>query len=69
MEQFLSFLDDHSNLVATVRNLKTGYISPQYHVLSDELFETTVRRVDNDPVIDRICNNLFDSSRDCYSEE
>ena len=35
----------------------------------DDLFETTVITGDNDPVVDNICNDLFDSSRDWYAEE
>ena len=56
--QFLGFSDEHSTLVATVRNLKTGYISPQYHIVFDDLFETTFCRGKNNPVIDKICNNI-----------
>ena len=67
--QFLGFSDEHSTLVANVRNLKTGYIYPQYHIVFDDLFETTFCRGKNNPVIDRICNDLFDSSRDWYAEE
>ena len=69
MGQFLGFSDEHSTLVETVRNLKTRCISPQYHVVFDDLFETTVCRNDNDPVIDKICNDIFDSSWDWYAEE
>ena len=35
----------------------------------DDLFETEIREGENDPVIDRICNDIFDSSRDLYAEE
>ena len=63
------FSDEHSTLVANVQNLTTGYISPQYHVLFDDLFETAIREGENGPVIDRICNDLFDSSRYWYAEE
>ena len=35
----------------------------------DELFETAIQEGENDPVIDQICNDLFDSSRDWYAEE
>ena len=55
--------------VVTVRNLKTWYISPQYHIFFDDLFETTFRRGQNDPVIDQICNDIFDSIWDWYAEE
>ena len=60
---FLGFSDEHSTLVANVRNLRTGYISPQYHPVFDDLFESIVCTGDNDPVIDNICNDLLDSSR------
>ena len=67
--QYLGFSDEHSTLVATVRNLKTGYISPQYHIMFDDLFETKYCRGQNEPVIDQLCNNIFDSSRDWYAGE
>ena len=67
--QFIGFSDEQSTLVTNVRNLRTGYISPQYHLVFDDLFETTVHIGDNEPVIDNICNELFDSIRNWYSEE
>ena len=63
------FLDEHSTLVANVRNLTTGYISPQYYVVFDDLFETAILEGENDPVIDQLCNDLFYFSRDWYAEE
>ena len=66
--QFLGFSDEHSTLVANVWNLTTGYISPQYHVVFDDLFETEIWEGENEPVIDRICNDLFDSSREWYAQ-
>ena len=41
--QFLGFSDEHSPLVENFRNLTTGYILPQYHVVFDDLFETAIR--------------------------
>ena len=35
----------------------------------DDLFKITVRQWDNDPVIDTICNDLFDSIKDWYAEK
>ena len=67
--QFLGFSDEHSTLVANFRNLTTEDISPQYHVVFDDLFETAIREGENDPVIDLICNDILDSSRDWYAEE
>ena len=52
--QFIGFSEEHSTLVANVRNLWTGYISPQYHLMFDDLFKKTVWQGDNDPVIDTI---------------
>jgi hypothetical protein len=67
--QFLGFSDEHSSLVANVRNLSTGFVSPQYHVVFDDLFQTVFRSGDNDPVVDEICNNLFEYNRDVYAED
>ena len=36
--QFLGFSSQHSSLVGMIRNLDTGHISPQFHVVYDELF-------------------------------
>ena len=67
--QFLGFYKEHLTLVANVRNLRTGYILPQYHLVFYDLFKTTVPQGGNDPVIDTICNYLFDSSQDFYVGE
>ncbi|KAL7526047.1 hypothetical protein ACHAXR_002208, partial [Thalassiosira sp. AJA248-18] len=40
MGQFLGFSRQHSSLVAMVRNLHTGYVSPQFHVVFDDKFDT-----------------------------
>ena len=37
---FLGFSDVHSSTVGLILNIRTGYISPQYHVVYDEKFET-----------------------------
>ena len=33
------------------------------------MFETTFCKGQNDPVIDQLCNDIFDSSRDWYAGE
>jgi hypothetical protein len=38
--QFLGFSQEHSSTVALVRNINTGSITPQYHVVHDEMFST-----------------------------
>ena len=67
--KFIGFSDNHSTLVATFRNFKRGYISPQYHIVFDDLFETKFRRDENNPVIDQICNDILNYSQDWYAEE
>ena len=52
-----------------VLNLRTGYISPQYHLVFDDLFETTVYTGDNDPVVNNTCNDNFDSRHNWYAKE
>jgi hypothetical protein len=52
--QFLGYSDEHSSLVANVRHLKTGYISPQYHVVFDDLFESVFISGPNNVVVDAI---------------
>ena len=39
--QYVGVSPDHADNIALVRNLRTGYISPQYHIIFDEWFETT----------------------------
>ena len=58
--QFLGYSDEHSSLVATVRHLPTGHMSPQFHVVFDDLFATVVCNGDNDVVINSICDGLFE---------
>jgi len=68
MGQFLGFSEEHSSLVARVRNLETCFVSPQYHVVFDDRFETVFSSGEDDEVIDRICQQLFEDSRDVYVE-
>jgi hypothetical protein len=35
--QCLGYLDEHSSLVANVHHLSTGYVSPEFHVIFDDL--------------------------------
>ena len=68
MGQFLGFSRQHSSTVALVHNLHTGYISPQYHVVFDDKFETVFHNGKSSEELDKICNQLFVESRDCYVE-
>ena len=69
MGQFLGFSTTHSSLVAMVRNLHTGHVSPQYHVVFDDKFETIFNNGMPDEKFDELCNDLFETSRDWYTEE
>ena len=67
--QFLGYSDEHSSLVANVRHLTTGHVSPQYHVVFDELFQTVFSSGENDAVVDAISNLLWDNNRELYVEQ
>ncbi len=40
ISKFSGFSDTYSSLVVNVPHLSTGYVSPQYHLVFDDLFET-----------------------------
>ena len=69
MGQILGFSEEHSLLVGTVRNLTTGYISPQFHLVYDDLYETVIRTKDDEHEFNTICDDLFKFNRDWYAEE
>ena len=64
LAQFLGFSKEHSTLVALVLNVKTGGISPQFHVVYDELFETVTSEMEID--MEEKWIELFKGSRDLY---
>jgi hypothetical protein len=45
--------------VANVRHLSTGHISPQFHVIFDDFFETVICNGDNGVVVKKICNDYY----------
>ena len=69
MGQFLGFSDDHSSLVANFRCFSTGYISPQFHLVFDDLFETFICTRDYESVFNYIYNYLFESNMDWYVKD
>jgi hypothetical protein len=69
MGQFVGFSDEHSSLVANVRHLTTNFISPQFHVVFDDLFETVNRTGVDGPIIESICKDLFRLNRELYAED
>ena len=68
MGQFLGFSEEHSSLVAKVRHLSTGFVSPQYHIVFDDQFETVYSSGEDDAVVDAIYDRLFESNSDIYVE-
>ena len=49
--------------------MTTNYISPQFHVVFDDLFETVNRTGVDDTVVESICQGLFQRERKLYAEE
>ena len=58
-----------SSTVALVRNLHTGHVSPQYHVVFDDKVRTIFNSGKTNEEMDKICDELFVSGRACYIEE
>ena len=69
MGQFLGFFDEHYSLVENFRNLSTGYILPQFHLVFDDLFEMVICTKDDKKVLNNIFNDVFDLNRDWYYED
>jgi hypothetical protein len=67
--QFLGYSDEHSSLIANIWHLKTGYVSAQYHVVFDDLFETVFSSGANDALVDSICKNLYGTSCEIYATD
>jgi hypothetical protein len=55
--QYLGLSTDHSSTIGRIRNLITGYISPQFHVVYDPFF-TTVPTAGDPELADVDCVNL-----------
>ncbi len=74
--QFMGFSENHSTLVGQIRNLKSGSITNQYHVVYDEKFESVIGLAVNTHAEDlevytqKLWELLFDTeyARDFYSE-
>ena len=49
--QFMGVSPLHAETVHVVRNLNTGFLSPQYHVVFDDWFETTYADEDTPPSV------------------
>jgi hypothetical protein len=71
MGQFLGFSPEHSTLVGLVRNLTTEHVSPQWHLVYDERFETVCSTDEDNVEESEIWTSLFNDpeSRDWYFDE
>jgi hypothetical protein len=72
--QYMGMSDEHSTLVGLVRHLISGSISPQYHLVFDETFEsvTGLGPSESETVEDFVSllwEKLFDSNRSFYIDE
>ena len=56
-------------MVANIRHLTTGHVSPQYHCVFDDLFQTVFSAGEDKAITDAICNLLWENNRDVYAEE
>ncbi|KAL7468693.1 hypothetical protein ACHAXS_008919 [Conticribra weissflogii] len=63
---FVGFSKAHSSLVPLVLNLKTGKISPQFHVIFDDRFQTVPSLQDSVADIDAAFGKLFTTSTEFY---
>ena len=64
---YLGTSPQHAGSVALVLNLKTGYISPQFHIVFDDDFTTTSARITNK--LPDNWNELFKNNLELPSEE
>ena len=55
--------------MANTRHLKTGYVSPQYHVVYDDLFQTVFSAGPNTDLVDAMCEELFNTSCEVYATD
>jgi hypothetical protein len=55
--------------VVNVHHLSTAHISPQCHVIFDDLFETVICNGDNDAIVNSICDDLFEQNHELYVED
>jgi Reverse transcriptase (RNA-dependent DNA polymerase) len=62
---FLGFSREHSSSIGLILNPQTGYVSPQFHVVYDDLFQTVPNR-DNgvNPFPESVWDHLFRNERE-----
>ena len=69
MGAFSGFSDGHYLLVVNICKLSTNNTSPQFHVVFVDIFHTLSSSLNNDMVVDSICDQLSDNKHDCCTKE
>ncbi len=69
MGQFVGFSDERSSLLANVQHMSTNFISPQFHVVFDDLFKTVNHTGIDEPVVKAICQGLSQHKRELYADK
>ena len=68
--QFLGFSKSHASTIALIRNCRTGSVTPQFHVVFDEWFQTLPSVIDPQQVtIPNAWHNLIQFSRFKFFDE
>jgi hypothetical protein len=67
--QFLGYLDQHLSLVANVRHMSTGHVSPHFLDVFDDLFKMVIQDGDNDLIVNSIYDGLFERNWELYIED
>ena len=69
MGQLLGFSDEHSTLVAMVRNFASNFLIPKLHVVFDEKFSTIQNNTRlEETSVEAIFDDLFTNYRGCCGE-
>ena len=55
--------------MANIKNLRSGHISPQFHVAVDKLFQTIFTSGGDDVMIDVIWNQLFEDKQSLHAKD
>ena len=56
---------NHASSVGLTRNPQTGYISPQFHMVYDNLFKTVMEGYDeNEAAVNHVWDNLANTQRE-----
>ena len=63
--QFLGFSPNYSFLISMVRNLRTGHMSPHFHVVHDDIFKMVANFDHVEPLSDgAILDEILESHRE-----